>query len=961
MWAPRPLLAHVAVLALCILEAESILGGCPTLPKSPYIEQASPFGWPLSPNNWTFAEQRDWHDRFLACAGERQSPVNVLTTGPCVHNGGQDGELEGRAMYTVAGGTPQVTVSPYMRSVMLEADFGSIMLQDDTGRDVEYTAHQIHLSADSWHTLNGAPAAAELLILHKPKEASDMIKGGVIVSVMFEHDDAADSPLFEHLGMAKEGPEMEALGSWQLPHYVNLLDNLQEVLKGATYQYEGSVPVPPCTENIKYLVMGQALKVSPLQTAKLKDVLQCLAGGYKKRSPMPNGPGMCRDITKNSLKVKPGHHSAATCQAAWRNETWYRLADCWDSQMTGEEKAICSKSPINLVPETAGSTEGGSLTFNMAPVKSVTVTPSNYTLDALPNVFAVPGAITNFGSMVVNGRSFLMHKISVKPISSHKYNGKHYAAELQVEGIMDGDGFNKLAELSGVHAGADGGHSAGGESHGSNAGHSAGGHSSGDSHDSHDSGSHSSGNHDAGHSGGHSTDGSFSTDIGHGTVDHHDDHDAGAHDAHGGHRRLQAAVEVFHRVILSVPIEIGTENSLLRELGLPFDAYKDSISAMHPYQIENTVNLRSALSKALDGPWMWYRGGMVTPGCPDWGVRWLMLQTPLQASFLQLNFLDMKVSGMDSTRVFPVEMDDATYKATVFKQSLPMLAVDKHSTCDEHEEWNYDNPSCWAQKHPICAQGALQSPIHIERSTVTTQGKDNFLNKCSWRPVTGLHVVNFGKGLAIPTNQIGYITLTGEDGFPDFFEVVQLQLHMPSEHMIDGKSFAAELQVVHRHQATVTQGVNSAESFPFVTASFMFQMSEKDSPLLKQFFLPGVLEPNTFRENEVAVDLMRSLGPALDGDFYSYMGSSTTPDCFQQNKWSSTCPWSSGQPSRLCFRAPAITGPSSRFGATTSRRTHSRTGVSRSSSISSWADTRGETGSSLGSSSSSSPSWPPCS
>lgn len=334
-----------------------------------------------------------------------------------------------------------------------------------------------------------------------------------------------------------------------------------------------------------------------------------------------------------------------------------------------------------------------------------------------------------------------------------------------------------------------------------------------------------------------------------------------------------------------MPIEIGTENSLLRELGLPFDAYKDSISAMHPYQIENTVNLRSALSKALDGPWMWYRGGMVTPGCPDWGVRWLMLQTPLQASFLQLNFLDMKVSGMDSTRVFPVEMDDATYKATVFKQSLPMMAVDKHSTCDEHEEWNYDNPSCWAQKHPICAQGALQSPIHIERSTVTTQGKDNFLNKCSWRPVTGLHVVNFGKGLAIPTNQIGYITLTGEDGFPDFFEVVQLQLHMPSEHMIDGKSFAAELQVVHRHQASVTQGVNSADSFPFVTASFMFQMGDKDSALLKQFFLPGVLEPNTFRENEIAVDLMRSLGPALDGDFYSYMGSSTTPDCFQQNKW----------------------------------------------------------------------------
>jgi len=874
--------ARISVLALCILQAEAILGGCPPLPRSPYLKQVSPFGWPLSPNNWTFAEQRHWSDRYLSCTGERQSPINVPTSGTCVRSDGQDGRLLGAARYTSAGGTPKVVVSPYMRSVMLEADFGSVMLEDDTGAEVEYTAHQIHLSADSWHTLDGAHAAAELMILHKPKTASSMIKGGVIVSVMFEHDDSAESTLFNHLGFPQEGPEMEAEASWQLPHFVDLQEQLKEALEGATYQYEGSVPVPPCTENVKYLVLGKALKVNPAQTHKLRDVLQCLAGGFKKRSPKPNpASGSCRDIVKNSLKVAAPHfYDSGTCEAAWKNGTWYRLAECWDSGMTAEEKASCVQSPIDIVPEMAGTAVGGTLSFNMAPVKSVSVIPTNYTLDATSNTFAVPGAITNFGSITVNGRSFLMHKLSVKPISSHTYGGKYHAAEIQVEAIMDGDGFQKLASVSGVHSG-----SASSSNHGDADGHADVDHNSGH-------GDADGGGHDAEHSDGQDGDSGHGDNSHAGDGDHGESHGDDAHSdsshsssGHEGHRRLQSETEAFHRVIISMPVEVGTENALLRDLGLPWEAYRDSISAMHPYTRETTVNLRAAMQKALSGPWMWYRGGMTTPGCPDWGVRWLLLETPLQASMAQLNYLDFQVSGMDSTRIFGHEMTPAKYQESVFRQSLPVMAVDKHSICSADEEWNYDDPSCWAITNPVCGAGVLQSPIHIETASVATQGKDNFLHKCSWRPVTGLHVVNFGKGLAIPSNQLGYITLTGQDGFPEYFEVAQLQLHMPSEHMIDGKSFAAELQVVHRRQETITQGTNSPEGFPFVTASFFFQMGETDSLLLKQFFLPGTLEPNSFRENDQAVDLMRSLGPAIDGDFFTYMGSSTTPDCFQQNKW----------------------------------------------------------------------------
>lgn len=30
--------------------------------------------------------------------------------------------------------------------------------------------------------------------------------------------------------------------------------------------------------------------------------------------------------------------------------------------------------------------------------------------------------------------------------------------------------------------------------------------------------------------------------------------------------------------------------------------------------------------QAMSGNWFWYRGGMTVPGCPDWGVRWIVFE-----------------------------------------------------------------------------------------------------------------------------------------------------------------------------------------------------------------------------------------------------------------------------------------------------------------------------------------------
>eukprot|EP00435_Cladocopium_sp_Y103_P019377 s726_g4.t1 len=796
----------VTLTGLCQV-VSGLIGTCPTLSRSPYLGEASPFGWPLSPNDWTFLKQEEWSERYMMCGGEMQSPMDIATSGSCVMNRGQDGMISDASDYgTVGKGT--VHLSSYMRSASVKGDFGSLYLKDTGGHTVQYTAHEVHLSTDSWHTLDGQSRVAELMIFHKPKDHHDMLKDGVVVSVLFEHNESADNAIFSYMGFPQGHEELEVDegSTWPtLTEQLNLKEAVKDATAGASYMYQGSVPVPPCSETVKYLVLGKALHVHPAQTEKLRKALACFAGGYKKRLPVANPPYNCRNVLKNSLQVD-GHHHERTCKEAHESGTWYRAAACWDHGASAAHLAQCVKSPIDLDASLAatGSSDTEQLQFVMKVVNNVT--------DANPNSFGVRAGMPNFGSVIVSGRSFLaalcdswdegccssslflpycdflLHKLSVKPISSHSYEGKHHVAEIQIEGVMDGDGLRKLAEISGVHSGR--------------------------------------------HADTHRR---LSTEAG-----------------------TQAGTQEYHRLILSFPLETGADNSLLDQLGLPVAKYRDLIAHGKKYTVEH-VDLQAGLQQAMSGNWFWYRGGMAVPGCPDWGVRWIVFE-----------MLGEAVSGMDSTRLDTPQMDAATYKATVFLKNLPPLAVDKHTTCPD-EEWNYDDPSCWAEKFPKCSEGQRQSPIQIHRSDIKTVGKelvksaafvldqleDNFLAACSWRPVANLHVVNFGKGLAVPGDQLGYITMVGEDGFPQFWQVAQLQLKMPSEHFIDGHAYAAELQVVHRNQQTVTQKVNSEKSFPFVTTSFFFEIGDRESTLLKQLFLPGVIP--------LSLDLMRHLGPALDG------------------------------------------------------------------------------------------------
>merc|ERR1719221_1892329 len=267
----------------------------------------------------------------------------------------------------------------------------------------------------------------------------------------------------------------------------------------------------------------------------------------------------------------------------------------------------------------------------------------------------------------------------------------------------------------------------------------------------------------------------------------------------------------------------------------------------------------------------------------------MVFTTPLSVSMDQLNYLALPVSGVDSSRL-PVAVHPTAN--SLWMNSLPTFAVDAKTdgVCDETAPWAYSDVACWTANYSLCGTGDRQSPINIVTAEVTEVGTDNFLHQCSWKPVSQVRIANTGYDLQAKTRQFGYVRYIGANGFPDYYQVTSVDVHMPSEHQIDGRYFAAEVQIIHKLQDSVLR-LNEND---VLVASILFVIGSEDNPLLKQFFLPGMesidnlsdpAHGGTYATIQTPVDLMRALGPVLDGSYYRYDGSFTMPSCAEVVKW----------------------------------------------------------------------------
>ena len=194
----------------------------------------------------------------------------------------------------------------------------------------------------------------------------------------------------------------------------------------------------------------------------------------------------------------------------------------------------------------------------------------------------------------------------------------------------------------------------------------------------------------------------------------------------------------------------------------------------------------------------------------------------------------------------------------------------------EAPHWDYEEhgPSTWSAASPdfvACGEGRSQSPIDIANAVASKEPAIRARYKpASLRIVHNIHtadVVNTGHSIQLNFPEGESLTIGR-----DTYSLVQMHLHGPSEHTVNGRHFPMEAHLVHV----------SADKKIAVIAVFVEQgrASKAMEPVVAN--LPRKRGVEAHLEN-VTVDLERLVAHGRAA--YRYNGSLTTPPCSESVTW----------------------------------------------------------------------------
>jgi carbonic anhydrase len=191
----------------------------------------------------------------------------------------------------------------------------------------------------------------------------------------------------------------------------------------------------------------------------------------------------------------------------------------------------------------------------------------------------------------------------------------------------------------------------------------------------------------------------------------------------------------------------------------------------------------------------------------------------------------------------------------------------------EASHWSYNGktgPAYWhklGSAYAIAKNSRAQSPIDIVSHAIK-------LNGAVKKPVvfyttTPFKVENSGHTIrGTPLNAGNVIVLDGET-----YVLRQFQLHSPSEHMINGRSFAMELHLVHKSAAGA-----------FAIVGIMITEGAENKALRDLFKnMPAKVTEEGSSVPEIEVNLLELFPDG--GEVYRYDGSLTAPPCIEGVKW----------------------------------------------------------------------------
>lgn len=183
------------------------------------------------------------------------------------------------------------------------------------------------------------------------------------------------------------------------------------------------------------------------------------------------------------------------------------------------------------------------------------------------------------------------------------------------------------------------------------------------------------------------------------------------------------------------------------------------------------------------------------------------------------------------------------------------------------DHWSYEGqtgPANWGKINSAwttCATGKRQSPIDIRDGIKVDLEQIAF----EYRP-TGFNVTDNGHTVQVEVGQGNSITVMGR-----MYDLVQFHFHRPSEERVNGRGFEMVVHLVHKDPdgklAVIAVLIERGK------AQSLIQTVWNNLPLEKY----STVTPS------IALD-MNELLPAKR-DYYTFMGSLTTPPCTEDVLW----------------------------------------------------------------------------
>lgn len=220
----------------------------------------------------------------------------------------------------------------------------------------------------------------------------------------------------------------------------------------------------------------------------------------------------------------------------------------------------------------------------------------------------------------------------------------------------------------------------------------------------------------------------------------------------------------------------------------------------------------------------------------------------------------------------PAEEKPLVSKLPVTHQAAPRVASRPsagHGAASAHADvhWGYEGagaPENWAQLSPeyaLCGSGKRQSPIDIRDGIRVDLEPIQF----DYRPAH-FRVVDNGHTVQV-TLPGGSISLLGKS-----YQLIQFHFHRPSEEVVNGKAYDMVAHLVHR----ADDGKLAVVAVPLERGT--------ENPFIQTVWNNLPLEKNM----EVAPPSL-TLDPSQllpeNRDYYTYMGSLTTPPCTEDVLW----------------------------------------------------------------------------